>query len=202
MDRRNVTPRVHAWILSRTSCLSPSPVMNAQHRIERLESAVQEMRVEFEKFFNGSREVPPEDLREEIQGEIRQLRNANLRAVADNFRLTQVEARFNSFSEMFRRRLRDAEEGRRTVPAASRPRSVDPQHGVVMGGAVDDEAVQALYAGLARGGGKPKFDLDSFRGYLEKQVGAIRAKTGCARVRFRLVPDGDRLKLKAKPLAE
>jgi len=175
--------------------------MNAQQRIERLESAVQELRVEFEKFFNGARDVPPEELREEIQGEIRMLRNASLRAVADNFRLTQVEARFNSFSEMFRRRLRDAEEGRAAAPVVSRPRRIDPQRGVVMGDAVDDEAVEALYAGLARGG-NPRFDLDSFRGYLEKQVGAIRAKTGCARVRFRLVPDGERLKLKAKPLAE
>jgi hypothetical protein len=175
--------------------------MNAQQRIERLESAVQEMRVEYEKFFNGSRDVPPEELRDEIQGAIRVLRNANLRSVADNFRLTQVEARFNSFSEMFRRRLRDAEEGRGAKAVVSRPRRIDPQRGVVMGDAVDDDAVEALYAGLARGG-DPRFDLDSFRGYLEKQVGAIRAKTGCARVRFRLVPDGDRLKLKAKPLAE
>jgi hypothetical protein len=177
--------------------------MNPQQRIDRLESAVRELRVEYEKFFNGARDVPPEELREEIQVEIRALRNANLRAVADNFRLTQVEARFNSFGEMFRRRLRDAEEGRTAVPAAKRPsRRFDPHHGVVLGETADAEAVEALYVGLARGGGGPKFDLDSFRGYLEKQVGAIRAKTGCARVRFRLEPDGDRLKLKAKPLAD
>jgi hypothetical protein len=176
--------------------------MNPQQRIERLETAVRELRVEFEKFFNGARDVPPEDLREEIQGEIRVLRNANLRAVADNFRLSQVEARFNSFSEMFRRRLRNVEEGRGAVPAVARPPRIDPRRGVVLGDSVDDDAVEALYAGLARGGGNPRFDLDSFRGYLEKQVGAIRAKTGCARVRFRLEPDGDRLKLKAKPLAE
>jgi hypothetical protein len=72
---------------------------------------------------------------------------------------------------------------------------------VVLGGEVDDAAVEALYQGLARGGGGPRFDLESFRAYLDQQVGAMREKTGCSRVRFRLEPDGGKLKLKAKPLS-
>ena len=177
--------------------------MDAQHRLDRLDGAIRELRVEWEKFFNGSRQVPPEELREEIQGEIRALRNVNLRSVADNFRLAQVEARFNSFSELFNRRLRQAEEGRvpGVAPVPERQRTFDPARGVVFGDDVGGAAVEALYHGLARGpGGPPRFDLESFRAYLEKQVGAMRAKTGCSRVRFRLEPDGGQLKLKAKPL--
>lgn len=172
-------------------------------RIDRLDQAVRELRIEWEKFFNGAVVVPPEELRQEIQQEIRGLRNANLRGVAENYRLSQVEARFNSFSELYGRRLRQSEEGRGPGLPALKDRAPrhDPQRGVILGERVDTAAAEALYQALAEGSAQaPSFDLESFRSYLERQVGALKAKTGCTRVRFRLEPDGDRLKLKAKPL--
>lgn len=177
--------------------------MTPQQRIERLESAIRDLHVEYEKFFNGARETPPSEMAEAVRGEIRFLRSANLRAVADNWRLAQAEARFASYSELHNRRLRQREEGRgpRAASAIERRPTHDPRQGVVVADRVDPEAAEALYAGLARASaGGPGFDLDRFQAYLEKQVETIRAKTGCRQVRFRLEPDGDRLKLKAKPL--
>lgn len=163
------------------------------------------MRIEYEKFFNGARAVPPEELREQIQIEIRVLRNSNLRGVAENFRLSQVEARFNSLGELYGRRLRQVEEGRGPLVVATPRREArfDPDRGVELGENLDPAAVEALYQGLSRGPGEgPRFDLESFRGYLEKQVGALRARTGCSRVRFRVEADGERTKLKARPLTD
>jgi hypothetical protein len=139
---------------------------------------------------------------EEIRREIRRLRNTKLRAVADNWRLGQIEARFSSYNELHNRRLREREEGpaRRVAAVARRPLH-DPRAGVVVGDHLEQSAVEALYAGLARASDQgPGFDLDRFRAYLEKQVETIRTRTGCQQVRFRLEPDGGRLKLKAKPL--
>lgn len=177
--------------------------MNPEQRLDRLEQGISTLRVEFEKFFNGAVDVPPEDLRDSLRSEIRELRLAKLKAAADNFRLAQLEARFNSFSELFSRRLRQVEEGRRPSAPPPRQRVFDPRRGVVVEGSLDSKVVEGLYAGLAAGRGRgPKFDLDTFRGYLEKQVETIRARTGRRRVRFRVEDDGGRLKLKAKPLAE
>lgn len=176
--------------------------MNPEQRIDRLQAAIEELRVEYERFFNGGRDVPPEEIRDRIQSELRALRNAKLKAAADNYRLAQLEARYNSFSEMYGRRLRQVEEGRGPAAAAADRPDRDPERGVVVGERLTTESVEALYQGLARASGRgPKFDLESFRGYLEKQAGAIRSKTGCSQVRFRLVPDGDGVKLKAKPIA-
>jgi len=66
--------------------------------------------------------------------------------------------------------------------------------------------VAALYHGLAGGdaGDKregPRFDLASFGSYLERQAAAIRVKTGCEEVQFRLAAEDGKLKLKARPLA-
>jgi len=67
--------------------------------------------------------------------------------------------------------------------------------------------VAALYeqvtaAGAPGGGAEgPRFDLASFGSYLQRQSAAIRAKTGCAEVQFRLAAEDGKLKLKARPLA-
>ena len=176
--------------------------MTPQQRIERLEAAIRDLRIEYEKFFNGARDMPPSEMADAVRGEIRFLRNANLRAVADNWRLSQAEARFATYAELHNRRLRQREEGRGPRAAATERRPAhDPMQGVVVGDRLEPEAVEALYAGLARGSRSgPGFDLDRFRVYLERQVETIRARTGCQQVRFRLEPDGESLKLKAKPL--
>lgn len=172
-------------------------------QIDRLGDYLDAFRVEFEKFFAGARATPPEELRETIRAALRRLRADPMTQLVDNFRIAQIEARFNSFSELYNRRLREREEGRpavRPVPAsAAEP---DPARGVVVDGAVADAAARALYEGLARDpGSAPGFDFDSFRRYLERQAQAIRSKTGCAGVRFRLATEGGRIKLKAKPIA-
>lgn len=176
--------------------------MDAQQRIDRLDRAVRLLRIEWEKFFNGAVTVPPEEMREEIGTEIRSLRNSNLRGLAENYRLNQLEARFNSYSELYGRRLRQSEEGRGPGLPVRRDRQprLDPRRGVVLGDQVDTATAEALYDGLAQSGRAPRFDLETFRDYLEKQVGALKAKTGCRQVRFRLEEDGDTVKLKAKPV--
>jgi hypothetical protein len=181
---------------------SPAAIAEALDHVDR---DIRQLRIEFEKFFNGGLNVPPEEMRTRVQGAIRSLRNLNLTSAVENFRLADLEARFNSYNELFNRRLRDQEEGRhlghRAVPAAPASRVFDPERGVVLGVRMEGEAVQALYESLAKGPGDgPRFDLESFRTYLSKQVAAIQQKTGCAEVQFRVAAEDGRLKLKARPL--
>lgn len=176
--------------------------MSHEQDLNRLDRAIQELRIEHERFFNGAIQVPPEDLQTRIQREIRRLRNEQLQGAADQFRLNSLEARFNSFNERFNRRLREHEEGRgaraKETPGSRGP---DPRQGVVIGEEADGAAVEALYTGLQQRSGKgPKFDLDSFERYLQRQASNIRQKTGCREVQFRLSEEGGKLKLKAKPV--
>jgi hypothetical protein len=173
---------------------------------DRLDHDVKQLRVDFERFFNGSLPFPPEDLRARVQAQLRNLRGANLKTFADNFRLGDLEARFNSYNELFNRRLRALEEGlrpsSRPVPIPAASGRFDPEKGIVFGDRIDPEAVEALYQGLAAApDAGPRFDLDSFQTYLTRQVAAIREKTGCAQVQFRLAAEDGKLKLKARPVA-
>jgi hypothetical protein len=172
--------------------------------IDQLGRDIQQLRVDYERFFSGALPVPPEELRARVQGQIRHLRGQNLLSAVDSFRLGDFEARFSSYTELYNRRLRDLEEGRHPVLRAAPPaaaRRYDPEKGVVFSERVDPEGVEALYQGLASTPGEaPRFDLDSFQTYLTRQVAAIREKTGCSQVQFRLATEDGKVKLKARPV--
>jgi hypothetical protein len=181
--------------------------------IDRLAADVQRLRVDFERFFSGVLPFPPEDLRSRVQAQLRGLRNFNGGSAVDRFRLSDLEARYNSYNELFIRRVRDLEEGRRrtahTLPAAPAPAPApapryDPEAGIVIGRQPRPEAVEALYRELTAGGGGgaagPRFDLASFGSYLERQAAAIRERTGCDEVQFRLAAEDGKWKLKARPV--
>jgi hypothetical protein len=188
-----------------------APVTPAQARragvvlgetLDQLGLDIRRLQIDFERFFNGGLPFPPDELRTRLQTQIRNLRTLNLSSV-DSFRLGDLEARFNSYNELFNRRIREREEGRRhavrPLAAAEKPR-YDPAAGIVFGAKVDPAAVEALYQGLAGRGEGPKFDLDSFQTYLARQAAALREKTGCTEVQFRLADEDGKLKLKARPM--
>jgi hypothetical protein len=202
--------------------------------IDLLAGEIRQLRVDFERFFSGALLIPPDELRRRVQARLRQLRSLNSMSAVDRFRLGDLEARHNSYDELFTRRLRDREEGRlrggmaaiapmapmapmaETTPLTEPPpRQVSPvggapgdpgAGGIVIGADPDPRAVAALYeqvtaAGAPGGGAEgPRFDLASFGSYLQRQSAAIRAKTGCAEVQFRLAAEDGKLRLKARPL--
>ena len=45
-------------------------------------------------------------------------------------------------------------------------------------------------------------DLDRFGAYLERQAEAIRSKTGCREIQFRVAVEDGKMKLKAKPIRQ
>lgn len=182
--------------------------------IDRLAAEIRQLRVDFERFFSGALPFPPDELRRRVQADLRQLRNVNAMTAVERFRLGDLEARHNSYDELFSRRLRDREEGRlragqapvASPPPQAPPPRYDPAAGIAIGASPDPRAVAALYEGLTTvgpAGGSaegPRFDLASFGSYLQRQAAAIRDKTGCAEVQFRLAAEDGKLKLKARPV--
>ena len=180
----------------------PEPTPSVEPRLARLSALIEEFRIEAERYFNGALAIPPEDKRVKVQHALRDLRSMSIRSAADQFRMSGLEARFNLLSESFLRRLREREEGRgpqRPREAGEAGSRYDVEQGVVLGGGGDPQAVEALFAGLARKGAASRLDLETFRGYIARQVEEIRARTGAEQVQFRLTEEDGRVKLKAKP---
>ena len=186
---------------------------SATHQLDQVADSIEKYKIEFERFLAGATVTPPEEHRLRLVRDLRELRTANLRTSADQFRLASMEARFNSYSELFNRRLRDREEGRgvrpqRTSTPAPEQR-LDAASGIVVSDRLEPEAVDALYRTLTRrpgdaagAPGAPAMELAAFRGYLSQQIESIRLKTGCEAVQFRFATEDGKLKLKAKPVGK
>jgi hypothetical protein len=169
--------------------------------LEQIAKDLQKLRIDFQLFLAGQHPAPPDDLRDALARRLRDVRSPNMGA-AESFRLGSLEAQFNSLGELHVRRLREREQTHRAARAAEVPtRTYDAQTGIAVGGSADGAALEALFAGLYADGRAARVDFERFRGYSAGQVEAIRQKTGCSEVMFRVANEDGRLKLKAKPLA-
>jgi hypothetical protein len=178
--------------------------LRIQASIERLDQDINQLKIDFERFFNGNLATPPEDSRQAVRQQIRRLRSEPIHALVDRFRVNTLEARFNTLNELFNRRLREREEG--IVPTSPRlapttQSSYDPYKGIVVGEAPPPEAIQALYRELYDDETpSSESNFRKFHTYLLGQMASIRERSGCDEVKFRVATEGGQLKLKAKPV--
>ena len=178
------------------------PSSELQPQLDELERHIERLKVEFQRYFAGDLPQPPDELKQRVEERMRRLRGVNMRRSVDHFRFGALEARFNSYGELFNRRLRAVEEGRRPrrTPSPEPPR-YDVEKGVLIGPAAQRDAVEALFQGLCeRSPRGAAMDLETFRTYLERQTAQIREKTGCAAVQFRVLTEDGKVKVKAKPV--
>ena len=178
--------------------------MKIQASIERLDQDIKQLKIDFERFFNGNLPIPPEEFRQAVRQQIRQLRTVPIHTLVDRFRINTLEARFNTLNELFNRRLREREEGTAAVHARQAqptPRAYDPYKGVVVGDAPAPDAIQALYRELYDDHTPTAAaNFRKFHTYLLGQMAAIRERSGCDEVKFRVANENGELKLKAKPV--
>ena len=178
--------------------------MKIQASIDRLDRDIQQLKIDFERFFTGNLPTPPEEFRTAVRRQIQSLRATPMQALVDRFRLNTLEARFNTLNELFNRRLREREEGATAPPgrvAAPTTRRYDPYQGIVVGEAPPPEAIQALYRELYNDDTPSAgSSFQRFHSYLLGQMAAIRERSGCDEVKFRIATEDGRLKLKARPV--
>lgn len=166
--------------------------------IDRLEKEIRQYRVEFQRFFNGDVQVPPEDSSTKIRQRLNQLTAVAQLSQVDRFRLSGLEARYNSLSELHRRRLREMDIQHHITAPAPQP-SPRPSTSAVVGEAAEADDVDTLFTALYSKA-SPTIAREDFHAYLLDQAAKLRQQTGCKKVRFTVRTDGDKKRLKARPL--
>lgn len=189
--------------------------------LDRLDQAIRQLQVKWDMFFAGQEKKPPSELQSQVQKLIRQYAFSEIRNNTERFRYQSLTARYNTFNELWQKRLRAREEGKAfgvhglradALPKAPPPAPAAPERarsraGGTEGGQYrigdasrDAAAVRALYDQYVvererLGAGAPAFE--SFQQLIGQQTSKIVGQ-GAKAVDFRLETKGGKVSLKAK----
>jgi hypothetical protein len=191
-----------------------------KQELERIEAGIRKLKVQYELYFAGGEKVPPTKMHEEIDKLVKKCANMSLQRSADRFYFNNVQSRYNSYSELWSKQLRNREEGRlpsgrpmRAVPGEkpAGARSAAPRGAAAPDDAVrvsldslEDGSLRRLHAsfGAARSqsgqGDAPAYER--FREQIRSQLEALRQKGVSGQVEFRVSAQDGKVSLKARPV--
>jgi len=169
--------------------------------LNRLDENLRRLKVEYDAYFNGGAPHPPRDTIFRVESVLKRFAaDPSGLNFGQRFRLNQFAQRYAVYSELWRKRLRDLEEGRGRREPAARPAGIflaeaaDP--------AADARGLQRFFeawleARRRTGEGAAGVDADAFAGFIREKTAEVRRKLGCESVEFRVAVEGGRVRLKA-----
>jgi hypothetical protein len=186
--------------------------VNIDEDLQVLDAKMKALRLDYEQYFLGSRPRAPTQLRGEVQKMVAFYANVPIQNTALRFKFNNLRARFFSYRRHWDETLRKIEDGsyeRHVFKADLHDRERGKSKGAASkakrAAEKADDAPDELFSSYlaARekcGQGAKGLSPESFQRMLKTQEAAIREKTGCKAVRFRVVVEGGKTKLKASPV--
>ena len=193
----------------------------------QLEKDIRQLKIEYEQYFGGGRMRPPTEIEWRIELVIK--RHADRSAemnFAQRFRYGNLAQTYAKYREIFRKRLREREEGR--VPrhfgaaaraieeeraraqkrkgeqsSAARPARKENFSVACSDPARETEKVEALYGALVeanQGSGQTdgQMSLENFRAFVQQKTERLKKEKGCQAVEYMVAVERGQVKLKAR----
>jgi hypothetical protein len=177
-----------------------------------LDVRLKTLRLEYDQYFMGARKREPQLLRGEVQKIISYYANVPIRNTGHRFKFNNLRSRFFSFRRHWDDTLRKIEDGRYDkhrfqAELHDRERALeagaDAKRRPEAGGS--DAELDRLFEAFAEareatGQGRAGLSRERLASQLAEQSKALRERFGVTEVRFRVVVEGGRAKLKATPV--
>ena len=193
--------------------------MGLSEDIDILNVQIRQLQTRWELFFTGVESKPPSELQRKVEKLIREYAFQEIRNSGERFRYQTLTARFNTFNELWQKRLRAREEGKSFGVHGLKadvlpPPAPEREHRMPAGGGGsgrefrigssdgDDAQVQALYKRYVEErerlgeGEAPAYE--SFRQLIGQQTAKILGDKGARAVDFRLDSSHGKVSLKAR----
>ncbi len=194
-------------------------VLSQDEEMKLLEIKLNQLKLDYEKYFIGSRPTEPGQLRSEVQKSIIKWSNTRITNSALRFKFNSLNGRYQAFKRQWDGVLRQIEAGtyKRHVFKANlhdRERGLDGEAEAMPSAGPSAAATRAAGAGKPAGG-----DGDLFETYraamqaagqdtsglsrakleaaIAKQEAAVKKQLGCDKVAFKVVVQDGKVKLKA-----
>ena len=180
-----------------------------EEELKILEVRLTQLKLEYEKYFLGSRPTEPSQARSEVQKTVIKFSNMRITNTAQRFKFNSLNGRYQAFKRQWDNILRQIEAGtyKRHVFKADlrdRERGLDgasPGGARTSGGggASDRGDLFETYrdAMMANGQNTKGLTAEKLQKAIAKQEAAIKQKYGCDRVDFKVVVTDGKVKLKA-----
>jgi hypothetical protein len=177
--------------------------MTVDEELTRLEEDIRRLKIEYEAYFNGGTPRPPNDTLFRVEQVIKRYSGDTARLnVGQRFRFNQLWQRYSLHSDLWRKRLRNREEGREPLPqrhAAETPRATqvvcrDPDREQ----AKVNQLLQALVEAKQRAGERTD-DIDParFQRFVREKTRQLKQELGCESVQFSVTVKEGRVRFTA-----
>ena len=181
--------------------------MTIDEELDRLEDGVRRLKIEYEVYFNGGAPRAPHDTVYRVETLIKKYTvDASRLNFGQRFKFNQLVQKYTVHNELWRKKLRDKEEGRGQFGKPRREVEVPPpQRGVVVV-CSDPEKETAKVAQLLRalinakkkvGETADHLDLVTFTKFVQAQTQRVRESLGCSNVQFSVSVEDGKVKFKA-----
>ena len=176
---------------------------NVDEDLQLLDIRLKQLKNEYEQYFLGTRPREPQMLRGEVQKIISVWANLPIQNTGYRFKFNNLRARFFAFRRHWDMTVRKIEEGtyerhlfkaklhardRRGPPSRRKPTSAASEANLF------DSYLEARQA---CGQGTKELTREKLDALIAKQTAAIQAKHDCKKVKFRVVVENGKAKLKA-----
>ncbi|MCH8266929.1 MAG: hypothetical protein IH846_05400 [Acidobacteria bacterium] len=181
--------------------------MTVDEELFHLEESLRRLKIEFDIYFNGGSQRPPTDSRWRVENLIKKYADAPKLTYAQRFRYNGLAQRYSVFSDLWRKGLRDREEGPRQTGSSLRAEQKkhlacrvewrDP--------ASEPEKVDKLFEALVAakrkcGENAANISPDDFRRFVQQKTAQLKRDFKCDQVQYVVEVEKGQVKLKAKGL--
>lgn len=178
--------------------------MGFKEDMEQLRRDMKQLEIEYEQWFSGATPKPPLDTRKRVEDLIRRYNVSMPQNLAEAQLFQMHQSKFNSYSEMWNRRIRLKEEGRlpgqREAARPARAESAKPEPKAPARVDKFREVFDQFVAAKQKTGqGSAGMSYEAFRQKLAQQADQLRAKGGYRDVDFGVSIKDGKVSIVAKP---
>lgn len=176
--------------------------MSFQEDMAKLQRFMKLLEREYEQWFSGALPKPPWETKKIVDDIVKKYNRNMPRSLQEQYIFQMHQAKYNTYTEMWNRRMRLKEEGRLPTGREERAKRVVPEKPPA--GANKEDAFRKVFdtyleAKKKAGQGTTKINYDNFRKALEKQANQLRDQGGYRNVNFGVSIKNGRVSVVARP---
>jgi hypothetical protein len=181
--------------------------VTVDEELDRLEDGIRRLKIEYEVYFSGGMPRPPHDTVYRVETLIKKHTSDTSKLnFGQRFKFTQLVQKYAVNNELWRKKLRDKEEGRGQFGKPRREvEAPPPETGVVVvcsdpekeTGKVEQLLKALIEAKKKAGESVDSLDPLAFAKFVQAQTQRVRTSLGCSKVQFSVNVEEGKVKFRA-----